>query len=122
MHRAALPCLLALIAGPALAEPWACNFTVECSIGADCTAVSNDLEIIAADHSGELFLSTLSESFPVTRLTEQGALPAAYASTDQGGNAELLTIDTDRTATITLHFFDTEIAAITYLGSCEELK
>ncbi|MGP1358018.1 hypothetical protein [Roseicyclus sp.] len=118
--RAALAlCLLAL---PAQAEPWACTFTVECVAAEACGESAFEVEVIAADHAGELFLSTVTGDSPLTRLTGAGELPATYASAGRDGLAELLTVEADRTALMTLHIFDGGAAAVTYFGTCEELR
>lgn len=111
--------LLCLAATPALSEPWACSFTVECAVAEGCESAAFDARLIAADHAGDLFLSTAMGDSPVTRLTPEAALPATYAGAGRDGIAELLTIEADRTAMLTLHFFDGTAAAITYFGTCE---
>jgi hypothetical protein len=114
-----LPALLCLAAAPAFAEPWACAFTVECSVAEGCSSARLDAQVIAADHAGDLFLSTAMGDSAVARLTPEGALPATYAGAGRDGIAELLTIEADRTAILTLHIFDGTAAAITYFGTCE---
>ena len=113
-----LPCL----AAPLAAEPWDCVFTVECLAAEGCDESGFESEVIAADHAGDLFLSTVTGDSPITRLTPADALPATYASAGRDGIAELLTIEADRTAILTVHLFDGSAAAITYLGTCEELS
>ena len=80
-----------------------------------------DARLIAADHAGELFLSTAMGDSPIIRLTPQGVLPASYAGSSRSATAELVTIAADRTAIMSLHLFDGEATAITYFGTCEEL-
>ncbi|WP_284261017.1 hypothetical protein [Roseicyclus amphidinii] len=110
---------LGLPAQAAQAEPWDCRFTVECLVAEGCAAGEFGAQVIAVDHAGELVLSTVTGDSPVDRLTPEGALPATYAGAGRDGIAELLTIETDRTAILTLHIFDGQAAAITYLGTCE---
>ena len=74
------------------------------------------------DHAGELFLSTVTGDSRIARLTDAGALPATYASAGAGGLAELLTVETDGTALMSVHFFDGVAAAVTHFGTCEELR
>ena len=119
MRRAALA--LPFLALPVHAEPWACTFTVECVAAETCGESAFEIEVIAADHAGELFLSTVTGDSPLTRLTGEGELPATYASAGRDGLAELLTVEADRTALLTLHIFDGSAAAVTYFGTCEEL-
>jgi hypothetical protein len=122
MRRGALFCLLTLIAAPpAMAEPWACTFTVECLATEGCDSTGFEAQLIAADHAGDLFLSTVTGISPITRLTAPGAMPATYAGAGRRGLAELLTIEEDRTALLTVHMFDGTAAAITYFGTCEEM-
>jgi hypothetical protein len=122
MRPALLPFAAALLAtAPAMAEPWACDFTVECLVGDGCDESGLQVQIIAADHAGDLFLSSVTGDSPVTRMTAAGALPATYVSAGQAGLAELLTIEADRTALMTIHMFDGAAAAITFFGTCEEL-
>ena len=122
MSRAALAALAAALAPAALpAEPWACSFTVECIAAEGCSDSAFDVEVIAADHEGALFLSTVTGDSRVTRLTERDALPATYASAGADGLAELLTIEADLTALMSFHIFDGAAAAVTYFGTCEEL-
>ena len=116
-----LPALLCLTATPALAEPWACAFTVECNVTEGCDSTGFQAQVIAADHAGDLFLRTAMGASPLTRLTPEGALPVSYAGATHDGIAELLTIAADRTAILTLHMFDGTAAAITHFGTCEEM-
>ena len=110
---------MAALAAPVLAEPWDCIFTVECLAAGGCEDTAFALQVIAADHAGDLFLHSALGDSPVARLTEAGTLPATYAGTGRDGIAELLTIEGDRTAILTLHHFDGHAAAITYFGTCE---
>jgi hypothetical protein len=122
MRRTLRPAL-ALLCLPAVAdaEPWDCRFTVECAAAGGCAEAAFAVQVIAADHAGELFLTTLAGDSPVRRMTEAGALPASYASAGLRGLAELLTVEADRTAILTVHMFDEAAAAVTYFGTCEEL-
>ncbi|MCU4651943.1 hypothetical protein N8I71_03825 [Roseibacterium sp. SDUM158016] len=113
---------LALLALPAAAEPWACTFTVECVAGEACGESAFEAEVIAADHAGELFLSTVTGDSRIARLTGPDELPATYASAGASGLAELLTIEADLTALMSVHIFDGAAAAVTYFGTCEELR
>jgi hypothetical protein len=116
----ALP--LALMPASALAEPWACSFTVECVASETCGESAFEVELIAADHEGALFLSTITGDSPVTRLT--GRRHPARHLCRAGGNglAELVTVETDGTALMTVHIFDGSAMAVTYFGTCEELR
>lgn len=114
--------LLAAAPMMAAAAPWLCDFSVECDLTAGCTETGFTAELIAADHADELFLSTAMGDSPIRRLTADGALPASYAGASHAGTAELLTIETDRTAILSVHLFDPDAAAITYFGTCEELR
>ncbi len=107
-----------VVSAPALAEPWDCIFTVECPLGADCREAGFEVQIIAADHEGQLFASSIMGETPITRLTARATLPASYASTGQAGLAELLTVEPDQTAIMTVHFVDGATSAVTYLGTC----
>jgi hypothetical protein len=118
----ALALLPALMPASALAEPWACSFTVECVASETCGESAFEVELIAADHEGALFLSTVTGDSPVTRLTAEGTLPATYASAGGNGLAELVTVETDGTALMTVHIFDGSAMAVTYFGTCEELR
>ena len=122
MMRPALVLCGLLPALPAQSEPWACSFTVECVAAETCGGSAFDVEVITADHGEELFLMTLTGDSLVTRLTGDGALPATYASAGEDGLAELLTIEADLTALLTVHIFDGAAAAVTYVGTCEELR
>lgn len=113
---------LAMLAAPAAAEPWACDFTVECVASEACGHSAHGVEVIAADHEGQLFLSTITGDSPVARLTARGALPATYASAGRDGLAELLTVEADSSALMTVHIFDGTAQAVTYFGTCEELE
>ena len=117
----ALLLLPALLPAAAFAEPWACTFTVECIAAETCGESAFEIELIAADHAGELFLTTITGDSRVARLTERGALPATYASAGGNGLAELLTVETDGTALMTVHIFDGSAMSVTYFGTCEEL-
>jgi hypothetical protein len=118
----ALALLPALMPLAAHAEPWACTFTVECVASEPCGESAFAVEVIAADHAGDLFLSTVTGDSPVARLTDPGALPATYASAGILGLAELLTVETDGTALMSVHIFDGGAMAVTYFGTCEEMS
>ena len=121
MMRLAATFAVTLAAGSALAEPFGCDFTVECIAGEACGATSFSARIIAADHEAQLFLSTVTGESPVIRLTEAGALPATYASAGRDGLAEMMTIEGDLTALLTVHVFDGTAQTVTYFGTCEAL-
>jgi hypothetical protein len=116
-----LALLAALLPAAALAEPWACSFTVECIAAETCGESGFEVELMAADHAGELFLSTVTGDSRVSRLTAEGTLPASYAAAGGNGLAELLTIEIDGTAVMSVHIFDGSAMAVTYFGTCEEL-
>ena len=63
----------------AMAEPWTCEMTAECTIE-DCTAVVEIHTLIAADHEGQLFLDGPRGSAPVTRLSLAGDDVTSYAA------------------------------------------
>ncbi|QBY00303.1 hypothetical protein E2K80_05755 [Rhodophyticola sp. CCM32] len=113
--------LLGLAAAPCQAEPWACAFTVECIAGEACLAAAYEVDILAADHEGRLFLSSIVADTPATRLTAEKARPASYAGISGDGLAEMITIRADSTARMTAHMFDGPAMAITYFGTCEAL-
>jgi len=121
MGRLALA-LGSMAAPAASAEPWHCDFTVECAAGGTCSEASHAARIIAADHEGRLFLSTVTGDTPVDRLTAPDTLPATYAGAGRGGLATLLTVEADGTALMTLHIFDGAARAATYFGTCEALR
>jgi hypothetical protein len=120
---------IALLAGAGLlqaatgatAEPWACEFTVECITGEPCGAAAYQITILAADHEGRLFLSSVVGDTPVTRLNPDAAPPVSYASAGRNGLAEMITIEADSTALMTAHIFDGSPMAVTYFGTCEAL-
>jgi hypothetical protein len=109
------------LAAPVVAEPWACEFTVECIAGDGCDVSGYEIEVLAADHEGQLFLSSVVGDTPVTRLTAEDALPASYASAGSSGLAEMVTVEADSTALMTAHIFDGSARAVTYFGTCEAL-
>ena len=122
-RRAVLPLFaLALAPGHLQAEPWACSFTVECIAAEGCDESAFDVEVLPADQAAELFLRSITGASQVMRLTDMDALPATYASAGGNGLAELLTIEADLTALMTVHIFDGAAAAVTYFGTCEELR
>jgi hypothetical protein len=119
MHALAL--LTALMPAAAFAEPWACSFTVECVAGEACGESGFEVELIAADHAGELFLSTVTgdsrvapdrRGRPARHLCQRGARRVGGAS-DRGGR---------RHRADDVHIFDGVAAAVTYFGTCEELR
>lgn len=108
MSTPPLAMLLAILGAlPALAEPWACQFTAECLAGMACDESDWQVEIIAADHEGQLFLSSITGNAPATRLTER-----AYAT-----HNTLVTIAADGIAMLSTHV---EVV-VTYFGTCEAL-
>ncbi len=113
--------LSALLAGPALAEPWGCSFTVECVAAEDCGESGYSFDILAADHEGRLFLSSIASDTPVVRLSRSDGGPAVYVTEGDARLVELITINPDGTAVMTAHAFDERTTAVTYFGTCEEL-
>lgn len=95
---------LALNGASTLAEPWSCEITVECYAGLACVATDRPMEIIAADHEGQLFLASASDAVALTRITGQ-----AYA-----GAHLLVTISPDGAAQISHH----DDAVIISFGHC----
>lgn len=91
-----------------MAEPWSCVFTVECHAGLACDATEWEMEVIAADHEGQLFFSSIFDEVAATSLGSQ-----AYAGPDR-----LLSIASDGTARFSTH----SDAVITYFGICEVLE
>lgn len=113
--------LALLLASPALAEPWACEFTVECVASETCSQSGYEVEILAADHEGQLFLSSMVGDTPIIRLSQPEAIPAAYASSGAHGPSEMITIHSDGSALMSAHIFDEGTMAVTYFGTCEAL-
>jgi len=118
MIRAGLSLLL--LTTSASAEPWSCQMTVQCD-NLDCIAIADSYSLIAADHAGELFLSSATGDHPVTRLSPQNHLPAAYAGVSTHAIAELLTIVEDGQAVLTSHGHDGSPRTITTFGTCTPL-
>lgn len=115
MIRPAL--VLAALAPPLAAEPWACGFTVECIAGESCEATAYDMEVIAADHEGQLFFSSLTADTPVAWHTQTRDGRSIYS-----GPSQLLTILTDGSATLSVHARGEGITALSYFGTCEVLE
>lgn len=118
MIRAALA--LIIFAAPIHAEPWTCQMTVQCE-NIDCFAIEDTYDIIAADHAGELFLTSPAGDRPVTRLSQPGQSPAAYASGGTHAIGELMTITADGQAMMSIHGSDGPARIITVFGTCEGL-
>ncbi|WP_224814808.1 hypothetical protein [Hasllibacter sp. MH4015] len=108
---------LAFLAAPVAAEPWNCRMTVLCQ-NLDCHAVDDRYEVIAADHEGQLFLTSPAGDHPVERLTRQGTLPAAYAGAGDAALGELLTIIEDGRALLSIHGYDGPARTTTLFGTC----
>ena len=106
-----------LCAAPLKAEPWACQMTVICE-NLECYAVDDAYQIIAADHAGDLFLTSPAGDRPVTRLTPRGALPAAYAGAGEAALGELITILADGRALLSVHGYDGPARTTTVFGTC----
>ncbi len=115
MIRTAL--MLIILAAPAHAEPWTCQMTVQCE-NIDCFAIDDTYDIIAADHAGELFLTSPAGDRPVTRLSPRGQLPTAYATAGTHAIGELLTITADDQALMSIHRSDGPARIITVFGTC----
>ncbi len=111
---------LAVIGPPAAAEPWTCQMTVRCQ-NVDCDAIDDTYGIIAADHEGQLFLTTPAGDRPVQRLSPQGHLPAAYAGASEAAIGELLTILDDGRALLSVHGHDGPARTTTLFGTCAPL-
>lgn len=120
MRHSLLAALLACAPVSVGAEPWACQMTVQCE-NIDCFAIDDAYQIIAADHAGELFLTSLAGDRPVTRLSPAGQLPAAYASAGAHAIGELLTITQDGQAIVSIHGSDGPARTTTIFGTCEGL-
>lgn len=96
------------------AEPWRCDFTTECIAGAACAATDWYLDVIAADHEGQLFAATMFSEVPVTRLpADRDATTISYAGEDQ-----LITVQDNGIAQLSRH----GDIAVTYFGTCEVLE
>ena len=115
-----LAMLLAGVPASVMAEPWTCQMTVQCE-NIDCFAINDAYEVIAADHAGELFLTSPAGDRPVTRLSPQDQTPAAYASAGPHAIGELLTITQDGQAIMSVHGSDGPARTITVFGTCEAL-
>ncbi|OAN81211.1 hypothetical protein A8B78_09375 [Jannaschia sp. EhC01] len=102
------------------AEPWACQMTVQCE-NIDCFAIDDTYQIIAADHAGDLFLTSPAGDRPVTRLDTGNAATAAYASAGPHAIGELLTIAQDGQALMSIHGSDGPARTITVFGTCVTL-
>ncbi|MEM9319565.1 MAG: hypothetical protein AAGA70_11245 [Pseudomonadota bacterium] len=101
---------IALTAPPAmsLAEPWSCTFGRECIAGEPCEDTEWRVEIIAADHEGQLFLSSVTGDTPLSRIDGQSyAAPDTLVTIHAGGSALL-----SRHGDLTL----------SYQGRCEVLQ
>ncbi|GAB5446216.1 hypothetical protein [Gymnodinialimonas sp.] len=120
MKQPLLATLLAAAPLAAMAEPWTCQMTVQCE-NIDCFAIDDTYEVIAADHAGELFLSSPAGDRPVTRLSAPGTLPAAYGSAGAHAIGELLTIAEDGQALMSIHGSDGPARTITVFGTCNSL-
>jgi antitoxin (DNA-binding transcriptional repressor) of toxin-antitoxin stability system len=120
IRTAALLAPLLAAATSGTAEPWACNMTVQCE-NIDCFAIEDRVEIIAADHAGELFMTSPTGDRPVARLSPLGSLPAAYASAGPHAIGELVTITEDGQAIMSIHGSDGPARIITIFGTCEGL-
>lgn len=114
------PLLALLLAGPAAAEPWGCVLTVECdTLG--CASIDATLDVIAADHEGQLFLVSPEGDRPVVRLGRADDPTAAYAGTSSATPGELLTIAPDGRATLTRHGGGGALRTTTAFGTCNPL-
>lgn len=94
--------------------------TVQCD-SLDCFAINDPMEVIAADHEGRLFLTTSAGDRPITRLSREGTLPAAYGGAGTHAIGELLTITEDGEAILTSHGSDGPARTITVYGTCAPL-
>ncbi|AHM05273.1 hypothetical protein roselon_02992 [Roseibacterium elongatum DSM 19469] len=121
MRRAAFILVLIGSAAAASAEPWRCDMTVACPADAPCDASDLTLDLLAADHAGELFLTGLGQDIPVAALSPDGAARHHYAGHGANAAALLLSIEADSRAVLTLHSTGPTGAATSYFGTCEEL-
>ena len=113
-------CVFALfLTLPAHAEPWACEMSVACQ-NIDCSPIEDRYEVIAADHEGQLFLTSPAGDHPVTRLSRRGEVPAVYAGAGPAALGQLLTIIEDGRAVLTLHGYDGPARTTTIYGTCTE--
>lgn len=115
-----LATLLAGVSLAASAEPWTCQMTVQCE-NIDCFAIDDTYEIIAADHAGDLFLTSPAGDRPVVRLGPDDMATFAYASAGPHAIGELLTIAQDGQALMSIHGSDGPARTITLFGTCETL-
>lgn len=125
MIRARLlaPLLAAVLAGVPLAsaaEPWTCQMTVQCE-NIDCFAIEDTYRVIAADHAGDLFLTSPTGDRSVTPLDTGNAATAAYASAGPHAIGELLTIAADGQAMMSIHGSDGPARTMTVFGTCQRL-
>lgn len=98
--------------------------TVLCD-GSGCVAMEQPADLIAADHEGQLFLTTPSGDIPMIRLdgapTARHAAAHAYAGTGPQISGALLTIAGDGTATLTRHARNGPARVTTAYGTCARL-
>lgn len=94
--------------------------TVQCE-NLDCFAIEDTYEVIAADHAGELFLTSPAGTRPVARIRDRTDIPAAYASAGEHAIGELLTITADGQAIMTIHGSDGPARIISVFGTCQTL-
>lgn len=102
------------------AEPWTCQMTVQCE-NIDCFAIDDTYDVIAADHAGELFITSPAGDRPAIRLSPPGQTPAAYGSAGTHAIGELLTITEDGLAILSIHRSDGPAGTITVFGTCTGL-
>lgn len=101
-----------------MAEPFSCDFTVECRAGSGCATLEAPVEfdVIAADHEGQLFFRFPFSAAAADRLSMPGSFPAQYTAL-----MALLTILEDGTAAYSKHIGVERLEALSYLGVCGEL-
>ena len=112
-----IPLLLASL--PTHAEPWACQMSVQCQ-NLDCHPIDDAYALIAADHEGQLFLTSPAGDQPMERLTPRGNVPAAYGGAGDAALGQLLTIIEDGRAVLTIHGYDGPARTTTIYGTCAD--
>lgn len=100
---------------------FACTFERECESGAACGAASFNVSLAPDAHAPLYRITTLGAAGTLIALDDPTALPASFAGTGTSGSglAELLTIEADGSALLSVHIFDGTAQSVTYFGSCE---
>lgn len=121
----ALALMASLAASPVAAEALGahhCSFARECVAGHACGAAAFDIVLRPQGDGHRFTMESLTGTTHLHALTNPAERPFTLVAAGGVGLAELLTVEADGTALLSVHIFDETAQAVTYFGRCEDAE